>query len=157
MTHSQTADAAAMDDARPILKPGWSAFNIFLMVLGFIIFWPLGLAMMAYNIWGHKMGSFKKDMKRQFGAMNSWGSSCSTHKSSYRVTPTGNRAFDEYREKEFARLEEERQKIEAMRQEFDDYMEKLRKARDQEEFDRFMSSRTAPEAPSKPDNGVIDA
>lgn len=151
MTYSQTAHAAASDDARPFLKPGWSPFNILLMVLGFIVFWPLGLAMLAYNIWGHKFGDLKTDLKRQFDMSNDW-SSC---KRQTKARPTGNAAFDAYRERELNRLEEERAKIDAMRQEFDDYMETLRQARDQEEFDRFMSNRK-PSGKSNGNDTVID-
>src|SRR5262245_58649595 len=39
-----------------IIKPQWSPFTIALMVLGFIVFWPLGLAMLAYIIWGEHFG-----------------------------------------------------------------------------------------------------
>ena len=54
---------------------------------------------------------------------------------------TGNRAFDEWRATELARLEEERQKLVAAEREFASYMENLRRAKDREEFDRFMSAR----------------
>lgn len=59
----------------------------------------------------------------------------------HRYARTGNMAFDEYRERELKRLEEERAKLERMREEFDQFMEELRRAKDQEEFDRFMSKR----------------
>ncbi|MCV0424703.1 MAG: DUF2852 domain-containing protein, partial [Roseibium sp.] len=39
------------------------------------------------------------------------------------------------------RLEEERAKLDTMRAEFDDFLRELRRARDQEEFDRFMANR----------------
>jgi Protein of unknown function (DUF2852) len=51
---------------------------------------------------------------------------------------TGNRAFDEWRAAELARLEEERQKLVAAEREFAEFMENLRHARDREEFERFM-------------------
>jgi hypothetical protein len=51
---------------------------------------------------------------------------------------TGNRAFDEWRATELARLEEERQKLVAAEREFAEFMENLRHARDREEFQRFM-------------------
>ena len=58
---------------------------------------------------------------------------------------TGNSAFDDWRTAELARLEEERRKLAAAEREFADYMEGLRRARDREEFDRFMNQRnTAP-------------
>ncbi len=49
---------------------------------------------------------------------------------------TGNIAFDDYRETTLKRLEEERQ-------EFSQFLERLRRAKDQDEFDRFMSEQAA--------------
>ncbi|MEO0923950.1 MAG: DUF2852 domain-containing protein [Pseudomonadota bacterium] len=140
MIHSQTANKVAENTSTPFLKPGWAPINIFLMIVGFILFWPLGVAMLAYNIWGHKLPEFKKDLKRSFSAQTDW---MTTNPDRTEARPTGNAAFDAYRAREFARLEEERAKIEAMRQEFDEHMESLRQARDQEEFDRFMAARKA--------------
>ena len=54
---------------------------------------------------------------------------------------TGNRAFDEWRAAELARLDEERQRLIAAEREFADYMENLRHAKDREEFERFMTER----------------
>lgn len=137
MSNSQTAYGATGSDARPFLKPGWYPVNIGLMVLGFVVFWPLGLAMLAYNIWGHRLDDFKNDIKRQFSVQADWMSGNKPAP----MQKTGNAAFDAYRAREMARLEEERSRIESMRQEFDNYMETLRQARDQEEFDRFMTRR----------------
>ena len=55
---------------------------------------------------------------------------------------TGNVAFDDWREKELERLAEERRKLDETLAEFDDYARELRRAKDQEEFDRFMSNRS---------------
>ena len=54
---------------------------------------------------------------------------------------TGNRAFDEWRATELARLEEERNRLAAAEREFAAYMENLRHAKDREEFERFMNQR----------------
>lgn len=135
MIQAQTANATTSENAGPFLKPGWSPLNIVLMILGFVFFWPLGLAMLMYNIWGHKLGDLTKDFKRQFDGVFDWSTQ------SQPMRATGNAAFDAYRARELARLEEERAKIDAMRKEFDDHLATLRQARDQEEFDRFMTSR----------------
>ena len=63
------------------------------------------------------------------------------------ATRTGNVAFDDWREKELERLVEERRKLDEMLEEFDDYARELRRAKDQEEFDRFMSDRARSTAP----------
>ena len=57
------------------------------------------------------------------------------------MRPTGNRAFDEWRDSELARLEEERRKLEEAEREFAAHIEELRRARDREEFERFMKAR----------------
>jgi len=143
MIQSQTTCGIERNSAGPVLKPGWYPFNILLMVIGFIFFWPLGLAMLAYNLWGHRLNDLKKEIKRQFERPTDWNIAYGVS-----MPPSSNAAFDAYRAREFARLEEERAKLDAMRQEFDDYMESLRQARDQEEFDRFMENQRARSAKS---------
>ena len=105
--------------------PGW----IGAMVLGFILVWPLGLAILFYMIWSGRMGC-KSNGKRN------WGRKA--------FTPTGNAAFDAYREETLRRLEEEQSA-------FEQFLERLRKAKDQAEFDQFMDERRRPAAPSGPD------
>jgi hypothetical protein len=51
---------------------------------------------------------------------------------------SGNAAFDEYRAEQLRRLEEERRRLDEEIQAFHEYMATLRKAKDREEFDRFM-------------------
>ena len=41
-----------------IIKPQWGPLTIALMVLGFVVWWPLGLAMLAYILWGEMFGGF---------------------------------------------------------------------------------------------------
>lgn len=121
------------------LRPGWRPINIILMVLGFIIFWPLGLAMLAYNIWGNEMRAWFSDAKSSFEGGPK--SSCARYRAR-----SGNVAFDEFRENELKRLSEERRKLDEMRDDFDSYMRDLRRAKDQEEFDRYMSERESTKA-----------
>ena len=109
------------------IRPGWSPLTIGIMVVGFIIAWPLGLAALAYIIWGDRLHTFVDEARYR------WSSNRSGH--------SGNTAFDDYREQELKRLEEERRKLDATREEFDRFMHELRLAKDKEEFDRFMSQR----------------
>lgn len=122
-----------------MIRPDWTPATIALMVLGFVVFWPLGLAMLAYILFGEKLKTFKKDANDTVDGM------CSAFKRGGRRSNwthrTGNVAFDDWREAELARLEEERRKLDEMREEFDTYVRKLRRAKDQEEFDRFMRDR----------------
>jgi Protein of unknown function (DUF2852) len=118
-------------------KPAWIA----LMVLTFIIAWPVGLALLAYLIWSGRMGcgshgrwhGRQERMERwREGWRRGWGGS------------SGNAAFDEYRAETLKRLEEEEK-------EFRDFLDRLRKAKDKAEFDQFMADRK-----SRPQGPTID-
>ena len=130
MTHTHTARRSCL----PCLKRGWSPLNVVLMIAGFIIFWPLGLAMIAWIIWGDEIGRMFSDARAQFH-----GATRATPFSAAASRRTGNLAFDEYRAAELTRLAEERRKLEEMRAEFEGFVNELRRAKDQEEFKRFMA------------------
>ncbi|MEH6521532.1 DUF2852 domain-containing protein [Sulfitobacter sp.] len=95
------------------------------MVLGFIFFWPVGLALLAYMIWSKRMFS-------------SSSRSCSRkmHRSMTMGRPTGNSAFDAYKADTLRRLEDEQDS-------FETFLERLRAAKDKSEFDSFMDERAA--------------
>ena len=94
------------------------------MVLGFILFWPVGLALLAYMIWSKRMFSGNCGSRRQHT------------KSAYRAATrsSGNMAFDAYKTETLRRLEEEQASFEA-------FLERLREAKDKAEFDQFMDDR----------------
>lgn len=121
-----------------LIRPDWTPATIALMVLGFVVFWPLGLAMLAYILFGERLKSFKRDANASvdtvFSGLRGFGRRGP-------VDRTGNVAFDDWRETELSRLDEERRRLDEMREEFDDYVRELRRAKDQDEFDRFMRER----------------
>ena len=117
--------AAKLDD---IGKPAW----IGLMVVAFILFWPVGLGILAFLIWSGRMSCGKRfgEMGRARGR---WYGPCGG--GSWRRSETsGNGAFDEYRAETLKRLEEEQK-------EFLEFLERLRQAKDKAEFDQFMADR----------------
>jgi hypothetical protein len=110
-------------------KPAWIAA----IVLGFMVFWPIGLATLAYVIWSGRMGcgnraSFARWQGRDWRNAGRWHGS------------SGNTAFDEYRNETLKRLEEEEK-------EFREFLERLRQAKDKAEFDQFMADRRSRPAP----------
>jgi hypothetical protein len=125
-----------------LIRPAWTPATIALMVLGFMVFWPLGFAMLAYILWGDRFDGFKRDIK---GAKESFFGGCrGRHARHGHYGRTGNVAFDEWREKELERIEEERRRLDETLKEFDTYLRELRRAKDQEEFNRFMNERNRP-------------
>ncbi|MGI9521396.1 MAG: DUF2852 domain-containing protein [Hyphomicrobiaceae bacterium] len=114
-------------------QPAW----IVVMVVSFILFWPIGLAVLGYLIWSGRMGCGKKGTRngwqqRMAGKwerkMEKFGMTAKAYQ------PTGNRAFDEYREETLRRLEDEAEQ-------FRDFLDKLRMAKDKAEFEQFMTER----------------
>ena len=108
-------------------RPAWIA----LMILGFIIWWPIGLATMVFIIGSGRMSCWKGGVSRWHGMadqMRDAGTWWQPARSS------GNRAFDDYREETLRRLEEEQR-------EFREFLVRLRAAKDKAEFDQFMAER----------------
>jgi hypothetical protein len=146
-------------------RPAW----IVLMVLGFIVYWPIGLAILAYMIWSGRMGMWSGPMgcgwHGRRGDVEEWRQ---------RAIDRVNRAADHWQRKR-ARWEERRRdwsgsyhggpgrpsgglhetgnrafdeyRAEALRKleeeagEFRAFLERLRMARDRAEFDEYMKER----------------
>jgi len=132
----------------------WTPFEIIAMVLGFIVFWPIGLAILGYKFWQRRYGGPDlqtlatdrwQDARNMMSSNSTWSSwGCGAMRRSSRrfyAAPTGNVAFDEWRQAELARLDEERRKLDEAQREFAEYVEAIRRAKDREEFERFMAER----------------
>ena len=101
------------------------------MILAFILFWPLGLVLLAYMIWSNRMFNGNCANRARHGRM--------AFKSS------GNTAFDAYKADTLRRLQEEQDAFEA-------FLNRLREAKDKAEFDQFMEERArAPKADVEPE------
>ena len=122
--------AERLDD---IGKPAWIA----LMIVSFIIWWPIGLAALAFLIWSGRMGcghhgNWHERRERWRAAREEWRA---FKRGDYTAMPSsGNAAFDDYRAETLKRLEEEQK-------EFTGFLDRLRRAKDQAEFDQFMADR----------------
>lgn len=134
----------------------WRPLELLAMILGFVVFWPIGLTILFLKIWQKREGrpdqdlvSFVQEQATDMRARcNSGWNSVERSQRDWRSgfggfgpRPTGNSAFDEWRSAELARLEEERQKLVQAERDFADHLDKLRRARDREEFERFMAER----------------
>ncbi|MCM2562393.1 DUF2852 domain-containing protein [Lutimaribacter sp. EGI FJ00015] len=122
-THALSRPASWLARAETWLDDRGKGAWIAAMVLGFIVFWPIGLALLAYMIWSKRM----------------FGKSCSRHNPMTRhafgaMKPSGNTAFDAYKADTLQRLEEEQEQ-------FETFLQRLRAARDKAEFDQFMDDR----------------
>jgi Protein of unknown function (DUF2852) len=138
-----------MERLDDIPKAAWIA----LVVLGFIVFWPVGLALLIYLKWSGRMfcsqygryGHWHTPEERE-AARQEWRArreEWRARREEWRARQrsqwgrrhsSGNVAFDEYREETLRKLDEEQR-------EFREYLDKLRSAKDRAEFDQFMAER----------------
>jgi len=126
------------------IRPGWTPVTIAMMVLGFIIYWPLGLAMLAYILWGDRLDDFKSGVERATDAV---GETFSRNTCGGGKNRSGNVAFDDWHEAELERLKEERRKLDETIAEFEAHKREARREKDAKEFDEFMETRKRKPAP----------
>ncbi len=105
-------------------RPAWIALTI----LGFWFWWPVGLAILAYLAFSRRERRHAHG-RWEFPAMRNRG------RGGVSFTPaSGNGAFDDFRWESLRLLEDDER-------EFVEYLERLRQARDKQEFDQFMADR----------------
>jgi Protein of unknown function (DUF2852) len=136
-----------------ISRPAAIAFT----VLGFMFWWPVGLALLIYMVGSGRMGCFgrrRRAMYQQYGqggGPQNGGPQFAGPWSNWRAwacgpsggssATSGNRAFDEYKAETLRRMEEEQK-------DFGAFLDRLRFAKDKSEFDQFMADRrNRPPAP----------
>jgi len=133
--------------------------GIAMTILGFILWWPVGLALLFFMIFSGRIGCRHRRWAMQSQGANGqptgwqqcmppWAKWCDNDRNASQQSSqpsSGNHAFDDYRAETLRRLEEEQS-------EFSSFLERLRFAKDKAEFDQFMAERRqTPRPPSVPD------
>ena len=121
------------------------------MVAGFVVFWPVGLALLAYMIWGKRMfGKHCHGQGRHPDQARGWARNWDrADRAAFR--PSGNTTFDSYKAETLKRLEDEQEA-------FESFLQRLRESKDKKEFDSFMEDRArmARETEAKDDGDILD-
>ena len=120
---NSTTQNYKFNPTRPARKSGWTPLGVAALVLGFMVKWYIGLAVLGYMMWGGRIDDLAEDAINAFRKFTSPAPASS-----------GNAAFDAYKAQVLKDLEEEQKN-------FDEFVNHLRQARDRDEFERFMKSR----------------
>lgn len=145
------------DDSGAVI-PGvphrWTALTIALAAIGFVVFWPLGLAVIVYVVWGEKLaawagssgGAFASVRKAADDLGREFRDGLSPKGFGAGARNTGNAAFDAWRAAELKRIHEARRKLDEITSAFEAHLRAERggqsdDARQRDEFERFMASR----------------
>jgi hypothetical protein len=123
---------------------GWTGFNIAAMIVGFIIVFPLGLAILVWNIWSarqirHSYAAMTGGMGA--GMAGGWQGGQWSRTSRDLSRDSGNAVFEDYKRATLDRLEEERRKLVAEQEAFGAFLDDLKRAKDRTEFEQFMQER----------------
>jgi hypothetical protein len=108
-------------------KGKWAWIGV--MIVGFVVFWPIGLGLLAYMIWSKRM--FSKSCNKSSRRDRSHDLYSNARAA---LRPSGNATFDAYKTETLRRLEDEQRA-------FEEFLARLRDAKDKAEFDAFMDDR----------------
>jgi Protein of unknown function (DUF2852) len=131
-------------------KSKWSKLEIASIVGGFIVFWPVGILALGAKLVNGEIWPGSKHNTMPWTAYSNWRAEKGEKTFGFASQAwsaqagSGNAAFDTYKKQQLDRLEAERRKLDEEQKAFAEHLTKLRRAKDQEEFDRFMAERSAP-------------
>lgn len=119
----------------------WSGINIAGMVLGFVLFWPIGLIVLGWILSGRDVRDLFTLVRDKLAHMlpfrggrnglNAFDMNFNAH--------SDNVVFDEYQQTQHDRIQEIKDEISERAKRFGDFRASAKRRADKEEFDRFMN------------------
>jgi len=114
-------------------KGNWSGMNIAAMVIGFVLFWPIGLVILYWNISGRNVKDLPKAVQNKWSEMFS---GCCRGEST-----SGNSIFEEFQQTQHDRISEIKEEIKNRARNFRSFRSDAKRRADEEEFNNFMSNK----------------
>lgn len=122
------------DRRRGACRGNWNALNVATMVLGFVLFWPIGLALVFWIASGRDVRELPPAFRDLWARLRGNGDG-----GLGRGARSDNVVFDEYQQAQYDRIDEIRSEIRERSRRFAEWRMNARRRADQEEFDRFMA------------------
>ncbi len=108
----------------------WSFTNIAAMVIGFVLFWPLGLFVLYWILTGRNVTDLKAHLTRKWHRYKG--------KESAEANGTDNEVFNDYQQTQYDRIREIKDEIKERARRFAEFRSDAKRRADEEEFRRFM-------------------
>lgn len=119
------------------MRGNWSGMNIAAMVIGFVIFWPIGLFLLYWNVSGRDVKDLPSAIQEKWSAMFNG----SFYRTRGNEDSNGeNSVFDEFQETQYDRVTELKEEIKKRASSFRDFRSDAKRSVDESEFNEFMSS-----------------
>lgn len=117
-------------------RGNWSGSNIAVMVVGFVLFWPLGLLALYWILNGRDVLAMGRKLSNR-----KWWPQFKAEEEAAEFTD--NAVFNEYQQTQLDRVREIRDEIKARRERFGEFRSEAQRRADEEEFRRFMDGAEA--------------
>lgn len=111
-------------------RANWSGINIAAMVIGFVLFWPIGLFLLYWIISGHNVADLGARFAKKWNGFTGQGRARSHH--------TDNEFFNQFQQTQFDRIREIKEEIKDRAHRFAEFRTEAKRRADKEEFRRFM-------------------
>ena len=114
-------------------RGNWNATNIISVVVGIIIFWPLGLFLLIWVLMDRDVVEIGHMIRKEWRNLMAKLPSMPAFKSK-----TGNSVFDEYQQTQMDRIKEIKKEVHERKAAFSAYKQKRDRQTEQTEFEDFM-------------------
>jgi len=111
----------------------WGGTNIAAMILGFVFWWPLGLAVLLWTITGHQIHDLPAWVREKWVQLFR-GEKVRTGNESDNVI------FNEYQQTQYDRIQEIKEEIKKRAEAFRTFRSDAKRRKDRREFEEFMAS-----------------
>lgn len=122
-------------------KGKWRGLNLVVMILGFVFFWPVGLAIVFW------IGSGRSVHEIPAAARELWDHFFESQAET-KSGASGNRVFNDFQQTQYDRISEIKEEIKSRAKRFSDFRGNAQRRADEEEFKRFMDD--VPSSADKP-------
>lgn len=120
-------------------RGNWSILNIAAMVVGFMVFWPIGLFILYWIIKGRSVKELPRSIREQWSKI--------AKGRDVEGSSSGNVVFNEFQQTQYDRIREIKDEIKERSRRFAEFRANAKRRADEEEFNRFMA-----EAPVRNDS-----
>ena len=113
-------------------RGNWSLLNIAAMVVGFVVFWPIGLLILYWILKGRSVKELPQRIAEQWSKMTgNWHGNGEG--------PRDNVVFNEFQQTQYDRVREIKDEIRERSRRFAEFRANAKRRADEEEFNRFMA------------------
>ena len=122
-------------------RADWSPMNVAVMVIGFMLFWPLGLIVLGWAVSGRHVRDLPGAVRELWSRVGNGDGL--VRSLSGRGPWSDNAVFNDYQQTQYDRIRELELELAERKRRFAEFRKEARRHADQDEFDRFMAEARA--------------